>query len=113
MSIVDNIYKKKEKLQEEIKERALKEAKRIAYILVKRFGATRVILYGSLLKEKYFDSTSDIDIAVEGLGDMYFRAYGYCLELSRFNLDIKAYEDVPADFRGVIEREGRILYAKR
>lgn len=56
---------------------------------------------------------SDIDIAVKGIGDKYLMAYGYCPGLSRFNLDIRAYEDMPLKLRKRIEREGRCLYEKK
>ncbi|MEA1963821.1 MAG: nucleotidyltransferase domain-containing protein [Candidatus Aerophobetes bacterium] len=96
-----------------MKNEALKNAEYIARILGEQFGADEVILYGSLVKEVFFDVTSDIDLAVKGLGDKYLKAYGYCLRLSEFNLDIKAYEDMPESFRKGVSSEGRCLYAKR
>lgn len=60
-------------------------------------------------KKRYFDSASDIDLAVKGLGNKYFKAYGYCLRSSRFKLDMKAYEDMPKSFKQVVDKQGRIL----
>ncbi|MCM8787254.1 MAG: nucleotidyltransferase domain-containing protein [Candidatus Omnitrophica bacterium] len=110
MNISDNIHKLKENLKREFRKEALKEAIHIACILQKRFGAKEIILYGSLAKEKYFDTASDIDLVVKGLGDKYLKAYGYCLRLSKFNLDIRAYEDMPLNFRKKVDKYGRYLY---
>lgn len=113
MSIINNIFRERDKIQLRAKKAALREAKRIAYILADRFGAKEVVLYGSLAKKRYFDAASDIDIAVRGLGDKYLKAYGYCLGLSRFNLDIKVYEDMPDSFKSRVDKQGRLLYAEK
>lgn len=113
MGIVDSVYKRKEKIQRQIKKEALEHAKSIACILGEQFGAKEVILYGSLIQGAYFDLASDIDLAVKGLGDKYLKAYGYCLRLSRFVLDLRVYEEMPENYRRRIDIEGRCLYAKR
>jgi predicted nucleotidyltransferase len=47
-----------------------------ADILKTRFGARRVILFGSLLRTAWFSTHSDVDLAVEGLtGDSYWEAW--------------------------------------
>lgn len=113
MGIVNSIYEKKMNLQQQRRKEALREAKHIARILGERFGAKEVILYGSLSQERYFDMASDIDIVAKGLGDQYLKAYGYCLRLSKFNLDIRAYEDLPDQYKKKVNEEGRCLYAKK
>lgn len=113
MGIIDNIIKRKSVIKKKIINSALKEANNIATILVKKFGAKEVILFGSLLEKKYFDVASDIDISVKGLGDKYYKAYGYCIRHSKFNLDIRAYEDMPASFRDDINKRGVCLYEKK
>ncbi|MEO0456934.1 MAG: nucleotidyltransferase domain-containing protein [Cyanobacteria bacterium P01_A01_bin.114] len=52
------------------------EAARLAAKCLKeKFGATRVVLFGSLLKHETMHETSDIDLAVWGLpGDQFFQA---------------------------------------
>ena len=112
MGIINRIYNKRMSLRLTHKEEALREAKRIAEILGEQFGASEVILYGSLAKDAWFDAASDIDLAVKGLGDNYLTAYGYCLGISRFNLDIKPYEDMPEKYSKTIAKEGRFLYAR-
>jgi predicted nucleotidyltransferase len=56
-----------EVLKEHLREEAIRTARKMADILVKEFGVTRVILFGSVVKEKCFDDSSDIDLEVEGL----------------------------------------------
>ena len=55
----------------------------IALFLQKKFGATRVLVFGSLVEEggKFFDPhTSDIDIYFEGVPtNRTFQAIGACL----------------------------------
>lgn len=113
MGIIANIERQRNKTRSKIIKDAEKEAKNIANILVKKFGAKEVILYGSLLRKKYFDKASDIDLAVKGLGDKYFRAYGYCIRISKFNLDIRAYEDMAPRFKDTVNRNGKRLYEKK
>jgi len=103
MGIIENAYKRRIKLRNKKIEDALKEAKNISDILVTKFGAKEVILFGSLLEKKHFDDASDIDLAVKGLGNNYFKAYGYCLRVSKFDLDIKPYEDMPPNFKRIVD----------
>lgn len=49
--------------------------RKAARVLYNDFGATRVILFGSLAHEAWFTLDSDIDIVVEGIGDKYWRAW--------------------------------------
>ena len=113
MGIFNKSYKLKKDFQIKLKKKALKEVRHIANILGSQFGAKEVILYGSLVEGKKFDFASDIDLAIKGLTNNYFRAYGYCLRMSNFNLDIKPYEDMPPNFRLKVDQEGRCLYAKK
>ncbi len=110
MGILKNVSKERDKINKKRINDALNEARKISDILSLKFGASEVILYGSLLEKKYFDETSDIDLAVKGLGDKYFRAYGYCLRTSEFNLDIRPYEDMPIKFKNVIDKKGLRLH---
>lgn len=112
--LISTIHNYKHKKYSELRRLALSEAQRIAYELGRKFGAKEIILYGSLSKRnKIFDGASDIDLAVSGLGRNYLKAYGHCLQLGRFNLDIKAYEDMPIEVKSEIKRKGRLLYARK
>ncbi len=113
MSIIDYVYEKKVAAYKQRRKMALSEARKIARILGEKFGAKEVILYGSLSRGEQFDMTSDIDLVVGGLGEKYLRAYGYCLRLTQFDLDMRAYEDLPSSWRKQVKKEGKVLYAKR
>lgn len=67
---------------------ALQCAKILAKMLVSRFGAKKVMLFGSVLNEDRFNKNSDIDIAVEGIGaENYFSAFAECQMLD-FPVDL-------------------------
>lgn len=66
-------------------------ARQAAQLLKDRFGATRVVLFGSMLDASKLHSRSDIDLAVWGLpetGTTYFQAVGMLQGLSRFTIDL-------------------------
>jgi len=113
MGIWKRVVIAREKRRLKMRRVALTEARKIAVLLGRRFGARKVILYGSLARGEEFDSRSDIDLAVLGLGDGYYRAYGYCLRFSPFPIELRAYEDMPREFRREVDRKGRLLYEKR
>jgi len=90
--------------------RARAEARAVAELLVRDFGAKRVWLFGSLAKGATFRRNSDIDLAVEGLrADDLFRAVGRALGLSDFSIDLKPIEELPAAWRERILKEGEAL----
>ncbi len=110
MGILKAALAVREEKQKDLIGGALKEAKRVSDILVKKFGATEVRLYGSLLEKKYFHEYSDIDLSVKGLGDKYLKALGYCIRMSDFNIDIRQYEDLPDRVKSIIDKKGLRLY---
>ena len=58
------------------REETLRRIRRAAEVLKRRFRAQRVVLFGSFAHEAWFMPDSDVDIAVEGLGQSdYFRAW--------------------------------------
>lgn len=82
----------------------------IVRTLVERYGATRVVLFGSLARGD-FDADSDIDIAADNLaGARLYRAMG---ELSRdapFWVDLKPLDELPPDFCARAFRTSEVLY---
>ncbi len=48
------------------------EARQVAQMLVREFGANRVYLFGSLAQEGRFHERSDVDLAVEGIAPEHF-----------------------------------------
>ncbi|MGB9777646.1 MAG: nucleotidyltransferase family protein [Anaerolineae bacterium] len=64
------------------REEALRAAEACATLLRERFGARRVVLFGSLAGDLPEHDFSDIDLAVEGLPpEDFFRAYSACWNL--------------------------------
>ena len=87
------------------KAEALTSAYACAELLKSRFGASRVILFGSLVGQGPWHDRSDIDLAVEGLSPAdYFRALSTCWELlpQGINLDLVPLEDAHPALRARI-----------
>ena len=93
---------------EQLKARALQVAEACQQLLQEEFGATRVILFGSLAGLAPWHDRSDIDIAVEGLvGEDFFRAYSACCDLlpPGLALDLVPLERVYPEMRSRILQE--------
>ena len=83
----------------------------IAQELRQRFGATRIVAFGSLTRRDWFSPWSDIDLAVWGISpDAFYRAVAVATGLApEFKVDLIAPEDCLPGLRHVIEREGMDL----
>lgn len=112
MGILREVIKRKRRLLIKHRKEAIKFAQEVAKILVKEFGAEKVILWGSLARGGSFDFGSDIDLVVEGLRERFFSAYGFCLGLGKFEIDLKDYDDLPGELKAEIEKGGVILYER-
>jgi len=88
-------------------ENACAVASAIAGELKSRFGATRVVLFGSLARED-FHKWSDIDLAVWGVSSSdYYRAVAFTSGFSElFKVDLVDAEDCSESLRQHIQREG-------
>jgi predicted nucleotidyltransferase len=93
---------------EERRQRGLMLAKEAARLLKTQFGATKVILFGSLLTNKFHEN-SDIDLAVSGLTEnRYFQAVGCLLGLGEFKFDLVEIAQARPEIRQAIA-QGVIL----
>lgn len=92
-------------------QRARADLDRIVDLLVRQFGARRVILFGSLVKGR-FGPGSDIDMAVEGIskGD-FFAALAAANRLTPFRVDLKPLEDLEPHFLRRVLAGGECIYA--
>lgn len=89
-------------------ERAWEVVRTAACLLRQKFGATRVMAFGSLAHRAWFTPWSDIDLAAWGIPPGAFpRAVAVVTGLSpEFEVDLVAPEDCRPALCQVIEREG-------
>ena len=92
-------------------ERAWELARRAASLLRDRFGATRVMVFGSLVHTGCFTPWSDIDVAAWGLRSQdTFRAIGAVADLdAEIEANLVDVRTCSSSLLMMIEREGRDL----
>jgi uncharacterized protein len=75
------------------------------------FGATRVVLIGSLARGRHFDERSDIDLAAWGVPEtLYYEALAMLLGLDPdFSFDLLPGESAQPIIREAITRDGKEL----
>jgi len=90
------------------RERLLERIREAADVLRTRFGARRVVLFGSLAHAAWFTPDSDVDLAVEGLeGDTYWQAWRLLEELIAVRpVDLVELETAKEPLRRAIQRYG-------
>ncbi len=95
------------KVDEALLQRAWQTAHRVAAMLYEDFGATQVVVFGSLTKRESFSKWSDINIAVWGIpNDKYFRAVWEAEDISRlFEIDLVDFESCHGLLRERIESQ--------
>ncbi|MDQ1301846.1 MAG: hypothetical protein QG637_1768 [Chloroflexota bacterium] len=93
------------------RDRAWSVARDAAGLLKRQFGASRVILYGSVVHGYWFGLHSDIDLAAEGIrpGD-FWRAWCALDQIAAdFEVNLIVVESATESLRQVIEQEGVTL----
>lgn len=81
-----------------------------AEALRSRFGATEVILFGSLAHEAWYTPGSDVDIAVQGIDEPFWEAWKSVEEIiGDRNVDLIAWDMASESLRKTIEEEGIYL----
>ncbi len=95
----------------DLKERrakALELAKQASFLLRKRYGAKRVVVFGSLVRTKDFSTWSDIDLAAWGIApDKFFSAVAAVTGLSPdFKIDLVEPDTCRDAIRTSIEKHG-------
>jgi len=83
----------------------------VAHLLRERFGARRVVAFGSLAHRAWFTPWSDIDIAVWGIpAHQFYQAVAAVTGISPdFEVDVVDAEDCSMSLRRIIESEGKEL----
>lgn len=95
----------------ERRERARQVAQAAAQVLRERYGATRVILFGSVAHGQGFHPESDIDLAAEGIAPVdFWRAWAALdtIDLS-FEINLIAVEEATPSLQAVLKTEGVTL----
>jgi predicted nucleotidyltransferase len=90
------------------RERAWLAARKAAELLHDRFGARRVLLFGSLVDGEWFGDYSDVDLAAQGvpLGE-FFRAVAMLQDVDpEFSMDLVDLDDCSASLLARVEAEG-------
>ncbi len=89
----------------------LKQAKELADILKADFGATKVVLFGSMLSVNDIRMKSDIDLAVWDIPSKdYISALAELMRRSgSFAVDLVCIEDAPDSLRSYIQDKGLVL----
>jgi predicted nucleotidyltransferase len=90
------------------RDQLLERIREAATVLKTRFGARRVVLFGSLAHAAWFTSDSDVDLAIEGLvGDAYWQAWRWLEEkISNRTVDLVELETAKESLRRSIRRYG-------
>jgi predicted nucleotidyltransferase len=92
---------------EQRRQQAWDAAREAATILRLRFGADRVIAFGSLVHHGRFAECSDVDLAVSGIRPAsFFRAWAVVGASCPFELDLVDLADCSPALRKLIEEEG-------
>ncbi len=83
----------------------------MAKTLGKRYGADKVVLFGSVLNGDRFHEGSDIDLAVRGLRpESFFAAWNKLEEASPFRVDLVTLESCRTSLEARILTKGEVLY---
>jgi predicted nucleotidyltransferase len=92
---------------------AWEDVERIAKLLTTEFGATQIIVFGSLVQGDRFDAESDIDIAVRGIPpEDYFTALATVNRISHQWVDLKPIEVLDPHFLRKVISTGKSIYAE-
>ncbi len=100
------------RLHQQLATQAKQEAKQITEFLVRQYNVQRVILFGSLARDR-FVAESDIDLVVEGLpATDYFAILAQVNRLAFRWVDLKLWEDLNLPFKSRILETGEVLYER-
>ncbi len=89
------------------------DVQKIAKLLVSEFGATQVIVFGSLVKNDRFDAESDLDIAVAGIPpEDFFPAMSAANCITQQWVDLKPIEALDPYFLQRVLETGKMIDAE-
>ena len=108
MIYIEAIRKRHEEKMKALRTDALEKAKKITKMIRARYGAHRVILFGSLCRRGYIHSGSDIDLLVEGMSkdDLFLAGFDASMMAKPFEVDIIPAESAEKTLLQTARREG-------
>ncbi len=107
-------WKRRQQLEKAAIEKRRADARQIATRateILKQHGATKVILFGSIL-DHTFKLDSDIDLAVEMPVAAWWKWYLKLGETLDFPIDLVHLQKIGEDFREIILEFGEVIYEK-
>ncbi len=105
ISLWEERIKEEEEKREEIRIKTLQKYERFLKKYFKGKRVKSVFLVGSILQEYKFYPFSDVDVAVEGLGEDYFKTLLDTEELLERNIDLIELEE--CRFKDTIPQRGK------
>jgi predicted nucleotidyltransferase len=103
---------REKQLHQELAQQARQEVQQIVNWLVQHYPIERVILFGSLARDR-FVADSDIDLAVEGLPSAdYFAILAQVNQPASRWVDLKLWEDLDPHFKNRVLETGEVVYAR-
>lgn len=105
---IEAIEKRARKKMDTIRSAGLDRAKKVAFMLRKKYGAKKVLLFGSLVRDGYLDERSDIDILVDGVraNDMLRAGFDAWMEADPFDVDLIPAKKARKSLLKVARKEG-------
>jgi predicted nucleotidyltransferase len=104
-------FSKQESESHALAARARKDLAKAVEIL-KKYGAKRVFIFGSLCRTGRFYPDSDIDLAVEGIpAKLFNRAAADLMMSMNWPIDLKPIEELDELIHGMIIKKGELIYA--
>ena len=81
--------------------------------ILRKYGAKRIFIFGSLCRTGRFHSGSDIDLAVEGIPLQHIiRAAADLMMFTDLPIDLKPLEELDELFCDMIKKKGELIYAE-
>lgn len=93
------------------RDRLIEKAREAATMLKTKYGATRVVLFGSLAHKAWFDGATDVDLAVDGIPGIAFYSAWSDVEamIAGRDVDLVDLLEVRESLRAAIKRDGITL----
>ncbi|RJQ44450.1 MAG: hypothetical protein C4538_10550 [Nitrospiraceae bacterium] len=111
MIYTEALKKRDTEKMERIRSEAIDRAGKVAILLKEKYGAKRVIIFGSSVRKAYMHEGSDIDLLVEGIKKEDFLHAGFdaCTAAVPFDVDIIPIETAHAYIVEAAIRDGMEL----